>query len=112
MRKLFFIIACMLLTALSMSSCGETRKETFVCNVSYTLDNYGDYVVVEETDTVQVTYNRRWYGLYLKYIECPDNGEKKLTICTENYMSNSSVRLVCVTSLPITCYSMHVHKLK
>lgn len=111
MRKLFFIV-CLLLTALLASSCGETCKETFVCDVTYTLDNYGDYVTVEETDTVQVTYNRRWYGLYLKYFEFPDNGEKKLKICTENYMSNTSERQVCVTSLPIVCYSMHVHKLK
>lgn len=112
MRKLFFI-ACMFLTALLMSSCVETRKETFICDVTYTLDNYGDYVVIEETDTVQVTYNHRWYALYLKYIECPHDGEKKLMISTGNYISNNTNdKQVCVTSLPIVCYSMHVHKLK
>ena len=112
MRKLFFI-ACMLLMTMLMSSCGEAHEETFVCDVTYTLDNYGEYIVVEETDTVQVTYNHKWYGLYLKYYECPDRGEKKLKICTDNYlMTNSSDRQVCVTSLPIVCYSMHVHKLK
>lgn len=112
MRKLFFI-ACMFLMTMLMSSCGEKHKETFVCDITYTLDNYGNYVVVEETDTVQVTYNHRWYGLYLKYFECPDSGENKLRICTENYTSISSeTQVVCVTSLPIVCYSMHVHKLK
>lgn len=102
----------MFLTALFMSSCGETHRETFVCDVTYTLDNYGDYVVIEETDTVEAAYNHRWYGLYLKYIEFPDNGEKKLMICTDNYMSISSEKQICVTSLPIVCYSMRVYKLK
>ena len=111
MRKLFFI-TCMLLTTLFMSSCGEKHKETFICDITYTLDNCGDYVVIEETDTVQVTHNHRWYGLYLKYFECPDSGENKLRICTENYLSSFSEKQVCVTSLPIVCYSMHVHKLK
>ena len=112
MRKLFFI-TCMLLMTMLMSSCGETHKETFICDVTYTLDNHGEYIVVEETDTVQVTYNHKWYGLYLKYYELPDRGEKKLQISTDNYMmTNSSDKRVCVTSLPIVCYSMHVHKLK
>lgn len=113
MRKLFFI-TCMLLMTMLMSSCGKTHKETketFVCDITYTLDNHGDYVVIEETDTVQVVYNRSWYRLYLEYIEYPDNGEKKLMICTDSYNDNFSTRQICVTSLPIVCYSMHVHKL-
>lgn len=106
MTLLFFMALPWLAT-----SCDTSRKERFVCDITYTLVNNGNYMVVEQTDTIQAVYNHNWYGVYLKYFENPDDGEYKLKLYTDNYLSTGSTKTICVTSMPIICYSIHVHKL-
>ena len=109
------VLFLLLLIAMPLlSSCGTDRKESFICDITYTLGNNGNYIVIEETDTIQVLYNHNWYGMYLEYYEFPDKGEYKLKLYTENSTSSSfgnNGKTICVTSTPIICYSMHVHKL-
>ena len=111
MKKIIFIFSLFIALLCATTSCGTGRNEEFVCDITYTLANNGDYVVVEQTDTIQARYNHNWYGVYLQYFENPDDGEYKLRICSDNLWSHGYSKTVCVTSMPIVCYSIHVHKL-